>query len=341
MNSFGWAIVGPGVIAHQFSEAVHRIDGAHVAMVQGRSMSRAQTFAPTWQRDHAPLMRATDTLDAVLNDDTVRGVYVATPHAFHAETIVRCLEAGKAVLCEKPLVTHARLARSLCDLAKARNTFLMEAVWTRFLPIYTTVHEWLRDGKIGAARAMQSSFCFNAPFNPGSRLFDLSQAGGALLDIGIYNLTVTRWVLQSLLGQCPRVDAIDAHATLGSTGVDHRVSALLKFPDGVSSHFFCALDAHAENAFHIWGEAGHVTIHAPFWAATRATLVQSNSMPVERTQPFRINGFEYEIVEAMRCINAGHLESQIVPHVETIATLEWMDQIRRDIGVVYPFAEHA
>jgi predicted dehydrogenase len=335
--SFGWAIVGPGRIAHRFADAVHRTESAHLALVQGRDLARAAAFARHWMRDGVDEIRATESIDAVLNDSSVQAVYIATPHPFHADAIRRCLKAGKPVLCEKPLVTDAKTAGELIALSRERNVFLMEAVWTRFLPIYAQVREWLQAGATGAVRGMQSSFCFNVPWEPNARHFDAAQAGGALLDIGIYNLTVTRWVMAVVMGHCPEASRIDAAAIIGPTGVDHRLSATVTFASGVSSQFVCGLDAEAENAFHIFGERGTITIHKKFWEATEATLVQAGSQPITIQRPLRINGFEGELEEAMRCINAGKIESDVMPHEETRQTLVWMDQIRRDIGVRYPF----
>jgi predicted dehydrogenase len=336
-KSFGWAIIGPGAIAHRFAGAVHQLDDAHIVAVYGRSIERASEFARTWTRDGVAPIAATESLALLLSDPRVDGIYIATPHPFHADAIRQCLSARKPVLCEKPLVTDAKTAATLFALARANNTFLMEAVWTRFLPIYDVVGDWLRSGEIGAVRAMQSSFCFNTPWNPTARHFDPAQAGGALLDIGIYNLTVTRWALRAALGACPDAGSIDAHAVIGPTGVDHRLTATLNFAHGVSSQFVCAFDGDAENAFHIYGEHGEISLATPFWGATAANLTKRNAEPITINQPFRINGFEYEIEEAIRCIREGRIESERIPHDETYKTLKWMDQIRRDIGLRYPF----
>jgi predicted dehydrogenase len=336
-TSFGWAIVGPGAIAHRFADAVHRLDNAHLVIVQGRSLERAREFAHEWSRDGVAPLRATESFDEILSDPAVHGVYIATPHAFHADAIERCLRAKKPVLCEKPLTTDAETAAKLFALAREHNTFLMEAVWTRFLPTYDAVGDWLRIGAIGIVRNMQSSFCFNTPWNPAARHFDPAQAGGALLDIGIYNLTVTRWALQMALGRCPEAHTIDAHGVIGPTGVDHRISATLHFPDGIASQFVCGFDSDAENAFHIFGECGTITIHKNFWGATSATLSKHNTEPITINKPFHINGFEGEIIEAMRCVDDRQIECERMSHNETLQTLQWMDQIRRIVGVRYPF----
>jgi predicted dehydrogenase len=337
MKDFAWAIIGPGRIAHRFAEAVTKTDNTHIAVVQGRDAGRTRAFAQVWMRDGTPTIRTTSDIDDILNAPDVYGVYIATPHAFHADAIRRCLIAGKPVLCEKPLVTDARTAHELIQLSRQQNTFLMEAVWTRFLPIYGVVYDWLQSNKIGALRAMQSSFCFNAPWDAGSRLFDPAQAGGALLDIGIYNLNVTRWVLQTALGACPEPASVYATAVMGPTRVDHSVTATLHFPGGVISQFHCSIESAGENTFQIYGEHGTIVIQKNFWGATKATLARVNDEPITIERPWRVNGFEGEIEEAMRVIATGKIESNIMPHEETRQTLLWMDQIRRDIGLRYPF----
>lgn len=336
---FAWGLVGPGRIAATFAQALRGVagvgggeGGARLAAVAGRDAGRARAFAERWG---APV--STTSLEVLLADPALQAVYVATPHAFHAEAVRRCLAAGKAVLCEKPLVPDARTAGELAALAGRRGVFLMEAVWTRFLPIYDEVGGWLRDGAIGPLRAMQSSFCFNAPFDPASRLDDPAQAGGALLDIGIYNLTVTRWVLAQALGRCPEPVAIDARSQHAPTGVDRRLTATLHFEDGLASQFVCGFDGVADNGFRIHGEAGEILIQAPFWGATRASLHRPDQPGVEASGPHAVNGFEYQIAEVQRCVRAGRLGSERMPPGETVRTLGWMDAIRRRIGLRYPF----
>ena len=337
MKNFGWAIIGPGRIAHRFAEAVNKTDNTHIAMVHGRNAARTRAFADAWARDGFANIESTLTINDVLNAVEVDAVYIATPHAFHADAIRRCLIAGKPVLCEKPLVTDARTAHELIELSRQHHTFLMEAVWTRFLPIYGVVRDWLQSKKIGAVKSMQSSFCFNAPWDPKSRLFDPALAGGSLLDIGIYNLNVTRWVMQTAFGHCPAPDRIAALAKIGRTGVDHSVSAMIHFATGVTSQFICSIESAGENTFQIHGEHGTIIIHKYFSAATRATLTRTNEDAITIERPWRVNGFEGEIEETMRLVAAGKIESEIMPHEETRQTLLWMDQIRRDIGLRYPF----
>jgi predicted dehydrogenase len=314
------------------------MDGSEFRAVHGRDPVRATEFALACAGSSgAPPPRVDANADDLLGDSGIDAVYVATPHAHHGEWVRRCLEAGKPVLCEKPLVPNEAQGQALVQLARTRQVFLMEAVWTRFLPAYAVAGEWLRGGAIGELRAIQSSFCFPAPFEPRSRLFDPALAGGALLDIGIYNLTVTRWALQAMSGTCPEPRSIHATGVLAPTGVDQRVAATLSFADGLVSQFICGLDGCAANTLVIHGERGVIELPARFWEVTEARL-QRTGEPAHRVQaPFQVNGFEYEIAEAQRCVRAGLVESATMPHAETLATLRWMDEIRRQLGVRYPF----
>lgn len=332
-----WAIVGPGRIAHRFAQAVNALPDTGLSWVQGRDAARAQAFARQWTpAGAAPVQAATD-LAAVLARPEVDAVYVATPHAFHGDAVRAALQAGKPVLCEKPLVPHRAAGEALVALARERGVFLMEAVWTRFLPAYATVGAWLREGAIGPVRGLQSSFCFATPFEAGSRLFDPAQAGGALLDIGIYNLNLTRWVLQQALGACPEAVALQVHGRLAPTGIDRHVAATLAFEGGLASQFVCSFDGHADNGLRILGERGHIELPQGFWGATQARLQRQGEAPVVVDAPHAINGFEGQIVEAARCIRAGLVESPVQPHADTLATLGWMDALRQRLGVRYPF----
>ena len=337
MKSFGWAIVGPGRIAHRFAEAVTKLDGTHIDAIHGRDIDRAIAFARAWPQTGHDDPRCYSQLDAMLTSGAIDAVYIATPHAFHFEAAQRCLAAGIPVLCEKPLVPNLRQAQQLVALSRARGVFLMEAVWTRYLPIYEVIGEWLTSGAIGNIRSMQSRFCFNAPFDPTSRVYDPALAGGALLDIGIYNINVTRWVLSIAHGQCPPLAHLDVEATLAPTGVDQRVEATLHFSNGVTSAFVCDVTSKADNTFQIVGDEGNITIEAGFSMATGATLHRTGEMPLVVRRDHAINGFEGEIVEAIRCVRAGLIESPAMSHAESLATVALMDEIRQRIGVRYPF----
>jgi predicted dehydrogenase len=331
-----WAIVGPGRIAHRFAEAVTALPEAQLGWVCGRDARRVADFAARWTQPELPPVRVAADLASLLAEPSVDAVYVATPHALHGAAVAAALQAGKPVLCEKPLVPNRAQAEALVELARRRQVFLMEAVWTRFLPLYAVVGGWLRDQAIGELRSVQSSFCFAATYDPRSRLFDPALAGGALLDIGIYNVTVTRWALAQALGACPPLVELTAHAMLAPTGVEQRVAATLLF-DRVASQFVCGFDGTSDNGLTLMGDSGFIRVPHSFWRGTEAVL-QRTGQPAERVEaPLSINGFEGEIAEATRCIRAGQIESAGMPHQETIATLDCIDRLRARLGVRYPF----
>jgi predicted dehydrogenase len=337
MTDFTWAIIGPGRIAHRFADAVFRLPGTHLRSVLGRDAAAAAQFVAHWCRAGKPSPRAVADLSSLLADDLLDAIYVATPHSAHAPFIRACLAAGKPVLCEKPLVPTLAVAREMVALSHERGVFLMEAFWTRFLPVYARVGDWLRNGAIGRVQAIQSSFCFAVPYDPDSRLFSAALAGGSLLDIGIYNLGMTRWVLESALGACPEPLRLSVDGVLAPTGVDQRAAATIVFPDGVSAQFLCAFDCVADNSLRIFGDAGCISVPQGFWEATQAVLAPRAGEPQTVHEPFRFNGFEYEVEEVMRCVRGGWTESPRMPHSATLANLGVLDEFRRQLGVRYPF----
>jgi predicted dehydrogenase len=325
---FNWGVIGPGGIANRFAGALAAVPGARLAAVFARDAAKGQAYATQWQHADAPA-RVTTDLAALLADPAVDAVYIATPHSHHGEYIRAALLAGKPVLCEKPLVTTQAEGQTLVDLAREQGVFLMEALWTRFLPAYDLAGQWLRDGAIGELRAMQSSFCFASAYDPQHRNWNPALAGGSLWDIGIYNLAVTRWVLQQMNGGvCPEPLSMDVQAQLAPTGVDASVTATLHFPGGVTSQFRCGFDASSVNAFEALGSKAALRFPVDFWGSEVVELV-TRKAPTQRAEaPFVLNGFEGEIAEAQACIRAGLVESPCMPHAETLALLSWMDSIR-------------
>ncbi|MBL8329709.1 MAG: Gfo/Idh/MocA family oxidoreductase [Rubrivivax sp.] len=324
-----WAIIGPGRIAHKFADALTAVPDARLVAVLGRDADRTAAFAQRWGA------RPAAALEPLLADGGVDAVYIATPHSAHAQPAAAALRAGKAVLCEKPLVPNAAQARELVALSRQHGVLLMEALWTRFLPGLARVRGWLQAGAIGRVRTLQSSFCFASAYQPDSRLFSPALAGGALLDIGIYNLSLSRWVLAQ--GGEPTVVAFHVRGDLAPTGVDQRVHGQLIFEGGEVAQWVCALDGQATNDLHILGTQGSITVHAPFWHVPRVSLHRAGQAAETHETPCRHNGFEPQIEEAQRCLRAGLIESPGIPHAETLAVLELIDAMRLRLGVRYPF----
>lgn len=322
-DKFRWGILGPGRIAEKFARDIQVVPDAALVAIASRSGGHA--FADKFS---VPVVY--DSYAALAEDPNVEAVYIATPHNFHYEQAKLCLEADKPVLVEKPLTVNANETRELIDLSRRKGVFLMEAMWTRFLPIYTTVRNWLDHGMIGEVIAMHANFCFRAGKDRPDRLRNPHLAGGTLLDLGIYPIAVFQWVT----GQNPV--NVQALGTLGDTGVDISLSVNMQYPDGVLGHFVTSFECNMKNDLLISGADGSIHVHGTFGAATTATL-DANGMETTVTEPHRSSGFEYEIEEAMRCIRHGDLESPLIPHADSLANLQVMDDIRAQIGLVYPF----
>jgi len=324
-KKFNWGILGPGRIAHQFADGLKVIDDASLYAVASSNLERAEAFANEYGG-----AKTYNSYDALINDPEVDGVYISTPHRFHFENVMQCLNAGKPVLCEKPLTVNAAETRQLIKTARENKVFLMEALWTRYLPIYSVIRQWLDDSAIGDISLMVGTFGFNAPKDKDDRWQNPELAGGTLLDMGIYPIAISQWVMKTQ----PKSFVSMAH--LGDTGVDELTTVLLKYENDVISQFHSSFLSNHTNDFLIYGSKGYIRIHPAFWGSTKASLV-TGEQELTISRPLRAGGFEYQTEEAMRCIRAGLLESPGMSHADTLANMELMDSIRAEIGLKYPF----
>lgn len=324
-KKFNWGLLGPGLIAQQFADDLKVVEGAALYAVASSSIERARAFALLNGGE-----KSYDSYEALVSDPQVDGVYIATPHRFHFENTMLCLKAGKPVLCEKPLTVNAAEAKILIETAQDEKVFLMEALWTRFLPIYGQIREWLDERAIGDVHLLSSTFGFSIPKGKEQRWLNPELAGGTLLDMGVYPIATSQWVL----GQMP--ESFGARAIVGETGVDELTSVVLKYPNEIISQFSTNFLSNNVNEFFIYGTKGTICIHANYWGASKATLsVDGRDLTVSK--PPRGGGFEYQTEETMRCVRAGLLESPGMTHAQTLANMDLMDQIRAVIGVKYPF----
>jgi predicted dehydrogenase len=322
---FRWGIIAPGRIAHKFADALSAVDDGVLHSVASRDINRAETFAKKYNAS-----KPYGSYEEIAVDPDLDAIYIATPHPFHFENSMLCLNAGKPVLCEKPLTVNAVQAERLIQTARVNDVFLMEALWSRYLPIQQQVRRWLDDGRIGEVKLITSSFGFRAARDLEDRLFNPDLAAGALLDLGVYNIAISQWVL----GKNP--ESFSATAYLGETNVDELTSVNLFYGGGVVSQFTCNMITDNTNDMFIYGTEGHIRVHPRFWNTTKATLVTKNDDSTVEL-PFRKNGFEYQIEEAISCIRKGQLESERMTHADSLANMQLMDEIRAEIGLKYPF----
>src|SRR3954467_4666669 len=222
-----WGILGCGRIARKFASDLRLVKDAELTAVASRSLETAKSFVNEFPAKHVH-----DNYEALVNNDDVDVIYVATPHSHHYEHTILCLEHHKAVLCEKAFAVNAEQAKKMIALAQDKKVFLMEALWTKFLPHYNKMQEMIRDGMIGAVKSVLVNFGFKPVPPVPQRLFDPALAGGSMLDIGIYNV----FIALSVLGE---PDAIEAEMTPASSGVDEQCSVILRYDSGAIAHLFC------------------------------------------------------------------------------------------------------
>ncbi|MDR9828707.1 Gfo/Idh/MocA family oxidoreductase [Vibrio sp. FNV 38] len=325
-----WGIIGPGRIANRFAAAFSAVDDGALYAVASRNEQRLHYFADQYAIPH----RYSD-YDALINDPNVDVIYIATPHRFHFEIAQKALAAKKAVLCEKPLTVNSAQSQILFELAAQNNVFLMEALWSRFLPAWQQIKLWLNEGAIGNIQTMHSSFGFKAEKNLDDRLFNLELAGGSLLDTGVYNIALTDFVM----GTAPEI--ITADVTVGDTGVDEQCDVTLHY-GSVTSTFTCSFLQALPNEFKIVGNKGTITAESNFWEAESVQLTQTDGTEQWFTLPHQSNGFEYQIKEVQQCLKEGRIISNNVSDQFTIRNMAVMDAILAQGGVTYPFlAERA
>ena len=319
-----WGILGTGSIAKKFAEGLAVLPEADLVAVGSRTSETAGDFA-----DRYGVPRAHGTYEGLAEDPEVDAVYVATPHPFHRENTILCLKAGKAVLCEKPFAINRGDAEEMVRVARERKRFLMEAMWTRFLPITVKVREWLADGTIGEVRMLRADFGFRAGVDPKARLFSPELGGGALLDVGVYTVSFASMVF----GGPPEDMATTAH--IGETGVDEQAGMVLRYEGGQLAVLACAVRNRTYQRAEILGTDGSIHIHPPFWCGTTATLTaEGNEETVER--PLEGNGYNYEAVEVMERLREGKLESDVMPLDETLSVMGTLDRARGQWGLRYP-----
>lgn len=325
MTPIRWAIIGPGGIAEKFVRDLRIAGGGTVRTFVSRDIDRAKKSAAKFG---AAL--ATDDIQALATDDAIDAVYIATPHQSHFEAAKFLLENSKPVLGEKPLTVNAAQASELIRIARTKKVFLMEAMWTRLLPVYQSVRNWLDDDRIGRVRWVESSFCVRGDFDPSKRHLNPRLAGGGLLDLGVYCLAMTQFVLRQ------EPSEITAVASMSSTGVDEMLTVNLGYANGALAGFACGFVATGDNRLLICGEKGRIEVPSNFISAEKALLLRDSQVEAAE-QAHRGEGFEYEIAETHRCLRAGELESPLRPLNDTLQNLKTMDAIRAKIALKYPF----
>jgi predicted dehydrogenase len=327
-KNFNWGIIGPGRIARKFAEDLRRLPQARLHAVASTSPERARSFAAEYG---APF--AYGSYEEMMACPDLDVVYIATPHVHHAANALLCLENGLAVLCEKPFAMNGREARQMVEAARRKGVFLMEALWSRFIPGVEQALNLAEQGAIGPVHTVKADFGFFTPPDPATRLFNKDLGGGALLDIGIYPALLAL----SVFGKPAAADVLAA-ATFTSTGVDESCAFTLRFPGGRLALGHASVAANTPVEAWLYGREGHIYLYPRFHHTQRLRITRYAGRGEESRElefPYEGWGYAFEATHVMECLAAGRPESDRVPLAFTLDLMETLDMIREKIGLEY------
>ena len=321
-----WGIAATGNIAHSFATGLNQLDDAVIAAVGSRSLERAEGFAAEMGAD-----RAHGSYEDLAADDGVDVVYVASPHSRHEADTRLFLEAGRHVLCEKPMALDRRQVERMVGAARERGLFLMEAMWSRFLPAWQLVRQLVDEGRIGDILLVQAELGFRRPLDPEHRLFAPALGGGAILDLGVYPVSFTSFLLGT-------PDAVVADGHIGETAVDELFAAVLHHPGGQLGVVSGALRAALSSTVRVTGTDGWLRLPAMMHSPTYVDVGDASGGRERIEAPYEGEGLRYQAVEVHRCLREGLTESPVMPLDETLAIAGTLDRIRAAVGMAYPDA---
>mgnify|MGYP001094809455 CR=1 FL=1 len=334
MESIGWGILATGKIAHAFARDLALVPGAHLAAAGSRRLESAEAFTAEYGGT------AHGSYEALVADPDVDVIYIATPHALHLDNARLAFEAGKHVLCEKPLTLDVADAEEMVRLAGVHDRFLMEAMWTACHPVIRALREQIWSGELGTPRHLHAELGFRVDAGPDDRMLNPELGASALLDMGIYPLTVAHL----LLGPA---EQLTATADLSDRGIDLDIAIAGRYPGGALATMTASMTSYSSRRCEIATDRGRIhfdDFHHPTQAVFVPHAPGPGSWVVEPGEPVILlgeepvigQGYGNEIAEVGRCLRAGLRESPLVPHEQTLTLLRQMDELRSQVGVTFP-----
>jgi predicted dehydrogenase len=317
-----WGIIGTGDIAKKFARGLQVLPDAELAAIASRKQESADEFAGLFK-----VSKAYPSYEQLAADNDLDVVYIATPHHLHCANAKMCLEAGRAVLCEKPFAINAQEAQEMAHSASRAKKFLMEAMWTRFIPAVRAAQDWIREGRIGEVRMVQGSFGYRSSGGP---TYDPACGGGSLLDVGVYPITLADLAFN---GAMP--NRITGFAHLAG-GIDEQAGFVFGYEGGGLAVMASAVKTRTPSDGWIMGTEAAIRLHAPFWRTQEISLVKDGETMLAEKYPLTGNGYNYEAQEVMDCLRAGKLESAAMPLEKSIQVMHILDELRDQWGLAYP-----
>lgn len=323
LNKVKWGIIGLGKIAHKFAADLQLSENITLQGVASRSLDKARVFADTFGASNSY-----GSYEELAASPEIDVIYIATPHVFHFELTMMCLKHGKSVLCEKPMGMNAEQVKIMIKEAKKRKLFLMEGVWTRFIPATKKVMELIKMDSIGEVNFIRADFGFRATGDPDSRIHDKKLGAGSLLDIGIYPIYLSLLILGIPTD-------IKAMARLTDDGVDTYCSMLFDHANSAKSSLESTIVANTPLEAIIYGSKGAIKMHRRFHHSKKVSLFQNGNLVDVFDMSYDGNGYQFEIEEVNRSLMNQHLESKKLPLSSSLDLITVMDRVRDEIGLTY------
>lgn len=315
MKKIKWGIISTGKIANAFAQDFEFVEKGELMAVASRRESSAREFAQKYA-----IPKHYGSYEALFADPDLDAVYIATPHNFHKELSMQAIEAGKAVLCEKPITINENQAQTLFTYAAEKKVYIMEAMWTYFLPAIQKVQAWVNEGRIGVLKQIKADFGYPVPFDASSRMYSPALAGGALLDMGIYPIAMA----QLFISDMPA--SIQVMSRKASSGVDNDVSMLFDYGDKMAN-LATSFSSKLFNHLFVIGTEG--TIQVPdFWKAENCFLYKADELIDNYEDGRKSLGFHYETDAVNQDLLDGKLQSDVVPHATSLQFQKQMDAVR-------------
>jgi len=324
MKTYRWGILGTGFIAKKMADALALVPQSTLYAIASRNEKTADEFAEKYH-----IEKSFGSYEELAKNPDVDIVYVATPHNLHCDNTLMCLDHGKHVLCEKPFAVNGREVRQMIEKAKEKNKFLMEALWSRFLPHVINAKELVGSGQLGTIKLLKADFCLNIPFDPAHRLYNKQLIGGSLLDLGIYPLFLSLL----LLGK-PKT--IKAMAGFGSTGVDDNCSFTLAYEENTLAVMNSSLVAKTDVVAAVYGDKGTLVFDKWWFMPVPLRMITAEGDEVSIPLEFKGNGYNYEAAEVVRCLEQGKIQSDLMSWDDSLLLIDTLDAIRKEIGLTYP-----
>ena len=317
-------ILGAGNIARNMANTLNAMEDAQFYAVGSRSQEKAEKFAKEYGAK-----KAYGSYEDLVADPEVELVYIATPHSHHYEHAKLCIEHGKPVLCEKAFMANAKQAKEIYELAKEKNVFITEAIWTRYLPSRKMIDEVIASGELGEVTFVTANLGYD--IKDVERMQKPELAGGSLLDVGIYPLTFISMILGN------DVKEVVSTCTKTATGMDEQNAIILKYDNGVMAIAHSGMLAGTEQYGIVYGTEGYLIAENINNVTGIKVYTKERKLIKELKVPKQITGFEYQVRASMKAIREGSLECPEIPHAESVIMMELMDRLREDWGIRYPF----